>query len=562
MPLKTPRTRTSQTTAFSPIVILFYYISLCFVSLGGFVEPLNAEENPNVRPAIRAQEGIVLLTPENTQILPGQRRLARVEFSPRPRPVLGPKKNDAAHQLLRRLVASGQAAGNLGDLYENRDRNHSRLKSEWFPQLTHVVYNDAFQKQGVDYGVGLTMLFDAPVIANSSTAVNKGPAWRSLPRLALTAGGGAQRLYQNYVTGQIHVYPAVKDHGPERGDLLPANTPYMLISQGKSGSDRPHLEALAMILAALRSDTKALLRRKGLIASTVQMVYRRARVGVRSREAYLSGAAHPTAFKDRDIALARMVGFANAILPSEVPPMVQLKVLEERLGSEGIDFFGEGLGEQMFDTPSAIARVWRSREGRRSMVVTAAGTKDPNGRNLTFEWIVLRGDRNRTRITSLSEDGSSARIEIDWQDRQPAPGSPDILSSRVDIGVFAHNGIHDSAPAFISVLLPHHETRDYDFETGGSPRVKSVDWKPSKGMYVDPRVFPMVPWRDVYKYDENGELLGWMRYLRRGEEEYNIQGHRLLGSGLGGESEIRYMLEEGKKKGVFTVHGIPAEERE
>ncbi|WP_299356628.1 hypothetical protein [uncultured Shimia sp.] len=517
--------------------------------------PLAAEEAAIPAP-ISANGRVVVLTPRNTQELSGKRRLARIAFPNAPVSVLGAHLKDPAHQFLRRLVVSGQAAGNVGDLYENRDRNHSRLSPKAFPQLTHVTYGEVFQKQGLDYGLGQTMFFDAPLIGNSSTAVKGNPLWRSLPRLALTTGGGAERLFQNYVTGQIHVYPENADHDPESGDLLPANTPYMLISQGSSGSDRPHLEALAMILAAFRPDTKAFLRENGLVASTVQMVYRRARVGVRTRAAYLSGAAHPTVFRDRDIALARMVGLANAIQPGEVPPMVRLKVLEESRATEGIDYFGKGLGERLFDTPSAIARVWRSREGRRSMVVTAADTKDPNGRDLSFEWVVLRGDHDRIQITPLSEDGRYAQIDMDWQAPQPAPGSPDIMSSRIDIGVFANNGIHDSAPAFISVLLPQHETRDYAFDADGPPKVKRIDRQAQKGVYVDPRVFPDTRWKDVYHYDDEGLISGWTRYRRGDEGEYNSEGRRSLQDGSGGLGAVSYLLERGEK-GRFVVKEQP-----
>ena len=99
-------------------------------------------------PPIPVRAGAILLTPENTQpILNGTRRLARVAFAPSDAPVLGPKRNQPGDQLLRRLVASGQAAGNLGDLYENRDRDHSRLRLENFPQLTRVLYGHAFAWQ-------------------------------------------------------------------------------------------------------------------------------------------------------------------------------------------------------------------------------------------------------------------------------------------------------------------------------------------------------------------------------------------------------------------------------
>jgi len=482
---------------------------------------------PAALPPIPVQFGSVTVSPENTALVPGSdRRLARVGFLPTTAPVLGAHKNAPAHQLLRRLVANGQAAGNLGDLYENRDRDHSWLNPKHHPQLTRVQYDEAFKQRNFDYGVSLSMLFDAPLIGHSSTAVTSGTMWRSHARLALTTRGGADRLYENYRSGQIHVYPEVRDHDPERGDLLPANTPYMLISQGSSGSDQAHLEALAMILAAFQPATKAFLKEQGLLAPTVQMVYRRARLGVRTRAAYLSGGAHPSVFRDSDIQLARMVGLANAIAPGEVPPLVQLKVLEETQAREGVDFFGEGLSERLFDTPAAIARVWRSSQGRREMVVTAADTVDPNGRELTFDWVVLRGDHSKIRITPLTENGRYARIELDWQAPQPAPGSPDIASARIDIGVFANNGVHDSAPSFVSILLPRHEVRDYADSASG-PRVLRVNRSAGK-TYADPLIFPKTDWADSYLYDEAEKLIGWRRLRKNDERQYDALGRLLV----------------------------------
>ncbi|MCB1362936.1 MAG: hypothetical protein KDK02_02380 [Rhodobacteraceae bacterium] len=512
--------------------------------------PAAAQTLPDLPDAAVAHDGIVLLTPDNTrQVGPPARRLAHVVFPARSVPVLGGDPPDPAYAMLRRMVAAGQAAGNSGDLYENRDHSHSSLSHEAFPQLTHVRYDARLRAQGFDYGLPLEMLFDAPVIGNASLAQTGGPLWRSLPRLALTMkdGAGAHLLFQNYASGQIHVFPEHRDHDPEYGDLLPANTPYMLISQGSSGSDRPHLRALAMILAAFRPDTKAVLRETGLIAPTVQMVYRRARVGVRSRAAYLSGGAHPSVFRDSDIALARMVGLANSILPGEVPPMVRLAVLEETASREGVDHFGAPSGEVLFDTPSAIARVWRSRRGRRVMVVTAAGTRDPNGRALRFDWVVLRGDPERVTVQPLMPDGRAARIVIDWQEPRPTPGAPDIVSDRVDIGVFANNGIHDSAPAFISVLLPRHERRIYEPGPDGTPRIASLDRAPRPGVYADPRLFPETPWRDVYRYDADGRLEGWVRHRADGTTEYDADGNRILSRDARGVAletlAVRYLPE-------------------
>ena len=118
---------------------------------------------------------------------------------------------------------------------------------------------------------------------------------------------------------------------------------------------------MAMILAAFRPDTKARLVAENLLVPTVQMVFRRSLQNVPSRDDYFSGAAHPAAFEGFNINPARMVSLANSIKPDAIPPQVRIRVIEEDLGTEGTDFFGEGLSEQLFDTPAAIARIWRSR---------------------------------------------------------------------------------------------------------------------------------------------------------------------------------------------------------
>jgi len=536
------------------------------VAAGLLLADLTQAENPApaaiALPApAEARGGVAFITPENTLTLPpGNRALARVAFPktdiPVLVPVLGPSQNQRGHQLLRRLYAAGKAAGNDGDLYENRDRAHSRLRPGAHPQLTHVIYSDSFQAQNLDYGAAVRLLFDAPLIGNSSTALSSGPLWRSLPRMMLTMPDGAgyktgpQRLYENYEGGQIHVYPEHRDHDPENGDVLPANTPYYLISKGSSGSDQAHLQALAMILAAFRPDTKAFLRQSGLIAPTVQMVYRRARVGVRSRAAYLSGAAHPSVFDAGDIDLVRMVGLANAIAPDAVPPAIRLQVIRDMAAREGVDYFGQGMDEVLFDTPSAIARVWRSRAGQRHMVVSAAGTRDPNGRELRYDWVLLRGDASRVRITPLDPEGSRARIDLTWQDPGTAPGTPDITSSRIDIGVFANNGSYDSTPAFISVLLPHHEARNYEVGSDGEMRIISIDRRARDGMYTDPLIFPEIPWRDDYLYDEAGQFIGWTRHRGAQVDAYDTAGRIILARDAQGHpaetATVHYLPEKGK----------------
>jgi hypothetical protein len=490
-----------------------------------------AETEADLSPPVPVADGVAPVRLADTIPVPEiGRRLARFAFPPETEaPVLGSQEG-AAYRMLRDLHAAGDAAGNLGDLYDNRDDGHSRLPPENHPQLTHVTYDAAAKAEDLHYGLGDRMLFDAPTLGNSSTALTGGVWWRSQPRLALTGGDGSgpYRLFQNYAAGQIYVYPEHRDHDPEFGDLIPANTPYMLISQGSSGSDRPHMEAVAMIMAAFRPDTKAFLIENGLMASTVQMVWRRSQATVLSRAAYLSGLAHPSVFDRKVINLARMVALANAIRPDDAPPMVQLRVTEEDRAREGVEKFGAELDERFFDTPSAIARIWRSSAWSRTLTVSAEATEDPNGRPLTFAWAVLRGDPERTRIEVLDEARTRARITVEWQDARAVPGLPDIASRRVDIGVFASNGVHDSAPAFVSVLLPRHETRTYEAGPDGAMRPVSIDRAAGPDDYADPAIFPATPWRDEYVYAPDGTPLGWTRIRDGFATDYAPDGARIL----------------------------------
>ena len=102
--------------------------------------------------------------------------------------MLPARPKTAALDILREHWKRGRAAGNVGDLYDNRDRGHSALKPEAFPQLAHVAYRPEARAAELDYGLQDKLLFDRPTLGNSSTAVTGGVLWRSLPRLAMTAG--------------------------------------------------------------------------------------------------------------------------------------------------------------------------------------------------------------------------------------------------------------------------------------------------------------------------------------------------------------------------------------
>ena len=434
-------------------------------------------------------------------------------------PILGPRASQDGARLLRHLGGSGKINGFAGILYDNRDRGHSLLDREAFP-IASLEYGPDLAAKGLDAGLAGRILFPAVVLGNSSMAMRDGPLWRSLPRLAMTNPFWQVRTLLLYANNHVYVYPEHRDH--DRKDLFPLNWPYMIVSQGSSGSDQAFLGAAAMTLAAFPAETFAALDEQRLVAPTLQMILRRTLSTVSSREDYLSGVAHPPVFDGKALRPGQMVAMASEMRPGDIPPLVRLQVVEETFESAaGL----ADLSERLLDSPSAIGRLWRGFGPEREMVVSAAGTVAPNDRPLQFEWRLLRGDPERVRIEPQGPDGASARIRIAWHAPWIETGrvgntTYERQQSRVDIGVFANNGVYDSAPAFISVDFPEHQRRDYA-DTEHGERLVSIDYDAqARKVYFDPLLYWSAPWTDTARYDEAGVLLGWDRRHRDGESGF------------------------------------------
>ncbi len=435
-----------------------------------------------------------------------------------------------AGELLRQWAKEGTAAGNHGELYDNRDRGHSFMNFRSFPPLSRVVYADGVRKRGLDYGLQRQFMFNGICIGNSSTAMTSGPTWRCQGRLALTLRGVPLLLYLEYVGSQLYVYPVHVDNNPGHngaggkgyGDVLPANTPYMLLSQGSSGSDVVFLDAMAATLAALRPEVKRNLAASGTLMPALQMIFRMSNRIAAKPDDYLTGKAHPTAFEGSQVDPEKMVTLAHGIQADVLPPMIQLKVVEEDQGVVGRDYFDTGPRERLFETPCAVARIVKSVKYEQRMVVSAESSRDLRNKPLTYHWVVLRGDESRIRITKLNGEGSKVELRVPYHERRPiAPGNP-RESNRVDIGAFVHNGTYFSAPAFISFYSLDHEKRVYDEKH----RIRSLDYNDPvvRENYVDPMLDFRKNWRDEYHYDSNGNLSGWTRYRGTRREEFTAEG--------------------------------------
>lgn len=379
--------------------------------------------------------------------------------------------NSEVGELINKWYEAGEAAGNLGDVYYNRDGGHSLLHANRFPQVRFVRIPRERVRTPRYWGL-CTSVVPHVTVGNSSTA--SGPMrGGSNPRRAYTHPRALAVLAVQYLHSNLFVYPEHCDHDLGRfgrggsrggwGDLYPFNTPYLLISQGSSGSDRVFMGAVFATLAALPPDTKEKLHESNLLMPTVQMIFRRCCKGVDSDEDYLSGAAHPTVFRGGELDRLAMVKMAHGIAPDRTPPISALHVIEESESRPNIDYFVASRPERFSTTPCFIGRIYRGPRPFYCMVVSAAKSKDLNDRELTYRWTVLRGRQENVTINPLTEDRSRVEIRVRYRNgRMPTPGRPGIEHARVDIGCFVHNGEYFSPPALISFHLPPNEYHAVD----------------------------------------------------------------------------------------------------
>lgn len=420
-------------------------------------------------------------------------------------PILRADRTDPAARLLRVLAARGDINGHQGILYDNRDRGHSTLRPGAYPSLVRTSYGPGFERRdhGLSVGIGLPGI----VIGNSSMAVTGGSRPRSLPRLAMTTPVRSRQAYSDYINNRLYLHPEHRDH--DAADLFPANWPFTVTSQGSSGSDKPFLHAFLMTLAAMDPETLRHMEAEGLTAPTLQMLMRRNLRGINSLAEYYSAAAHPPVFDGPDLRVERMMSQAADLRPDTLPPMVRLSVLEDGFANAaGL----MGRSEHLFTTPAALARLWRGFEAKKRMVVSTHNTLDPAGRDLTYRWVLLRGDPAKVLIRPF-DNGTQAEIEIAWHDAFDVPGPEGMMTtSRVDIGVFAEVAGVPSAPSMISVHFPTHQTRRYSTAPDGTPRLDSIDYDAlSRNAPYDPTLYWSAFWRDEALWDSNGTLSGWRR---------------------------------------------------
>lgn len=439
---------------------------------------------------------------------------------------------DKVAQLLNQWYTEGTAAGLNSILYDNHDRDHSNMNYARFPQLARVEYSPEAAAEKLSNGLQHHLYFSRTTLGNSSTSLVGGAFWRSQPRFAYTNTRNAELLAFQYFRNHLYVYPEHRDYDPGQngvggyGDTYPANTPYVVISQGSSGSDRVFLNAIASTLAAFHPDVLQTLQANGTVYPCVQMILRRCLKSVTTDADYLSGIAHPPVFDGQQLDPLRMIQMAHSLTPKTLPPLAVLKVQQETNAVVGRDYFEVANRETMFTTPAAIARICRGINGPRVITIDASQSRRKTDVKLTWHWVILQGDPAKIDITPQNKDSSVATISVQHHERRPIRKDSKMESSRVDIGVFVSNGTHFSPPAFVSFYWPEDEQRAYN----NDGKIQSVQYTDhvAGGNYTDPMLVTPKTWKDEYQYNAAGRQTGWTRTRDTSTQRFTADGARVL----------------------------------
>lgn len=318
-----------------------------------------------------------------------------------------------AKEVLAAMLADGTASGNAGDLYINRDGDHSRIDLKDFPLLSELRFEGEARKKGVDRAIPNTLYPGAAVVGNASLAFVSTNSSSSLVRAAMMEPYSMMSLQQCYLDNQFWVFPAHKDFDPATGlDRFLGVTPCALMSVGSSGSDRYYVRAALAASAAMRADVKKAAKERKLFAPLMQYLFRRTRKGVESEADYLSEKAHPTAFDRATLDAAKAVRLANGLTPDSIPP-VALPF------SAFVPVKGTDLEKELDFSFKAFPE----------------GLKD-----VSFCWHVVRGDGKRVRIAP----GGNGKVHLSVDCRS--------LAGRIDVACFAKTGSSDwGAPSFICI---------------------------------------------------------------------------------------------------------------
>ena len=346
------------------------------------------------------------------------------------------------------LISGGQIAGFSNVVYDNRDGDHTVINANLYPGLTYRHGGNGAHSplgansQALAWSGDYSLTKEIAIIGNASLCYGTTDC-SSVGRWLMSTRKHDQ-LENIYNSNSLYMHPEHHDHDDR--DRLWYMTPYTLASQNSSGAEMDEISKLLHTTAAFKPDVFAKIMDAGLLAPTLNLIFRMARV--ETQEDYVdpnySQYAHISAY-DNDNNVHKMVRLANQMELNEIPPRAKLSLI-----SETTPEFSEYLVS--VTTPSAIARLKKYNGVTDiTLVVSLEDSYDINGRPLTYHWVRLRGDASEVQIRALNPQASQVEITFHTISERAIPLiTRTILSKLSVVGAFVHNGAYFSAPAYVT----------------------------------------------------------------------------------------------------------------
>ena len=327
-----------------------------------------------------------------------------------------------------KLVPGGKG-GNVGDLYMNRDGEHSLLKAESFPGLTIIKLDQDGRERGMDLNAP-NMLFPYPVFGNCSRAFMDPNYWRSMPRALMTTESfRLGEMLRYYLSNQIWVYPANQDFGGQYGDVFQSVCPYFFVTQGASWSDQYYLKAALTASANLKPEVKAEIVKRGALGPVMQMLIHRNLSTVSNETDYVSAKAWPTVLPPNGLDMPRLVKDAKNLKVSDIAPVVPLVIRDADTPVRANE--GNVFPECTYVTPLASAFILRADQNERTFQIAARGAVE-------YCFAIVHGSAQLQKLTA-----DTYQIVLDKSSLSP--------TNRVDLAVFGRTATSPwGAPSFVS----------------------------------------------------------------------------------------------------------------
>lgn len=340
------------------------------------------------------------------------------------------------------------------------------------------------------------------VASDKMMSVDKLECALSIPSRFATSGDEANLAFQLECRNVLGIYAAGSDYGAEGIDRFLGHFPGGIAhAGGAEESDKFVRLAAEMILAMPVS-------MRPFAAMAVPYLVRRAQKFVKTDEDFMSGCAHRPTVRFADVDCKKAIGLAAALAKEgQLTPhaIFELGTVEVATNLTSVtDIFDNEYGRAILAaSPYHIA--YMVRKGERTHWLSVRPLQVPNCKTV---WKLLQGDPDKVRIEAKAD--GSAKISVDYQtafDVKLADGSK-VKSCRVDVGCFlVDEKGQASSPSIVSFFFMPNETRFY----GKDGRLKSIDYTKRQIPGFYPLLCPFGYWKDVFRWSDDGMLLGWTR---------------------------------------------------